>query len=252
MQNLNYEIIIPDLDGQLEQDEEYIIVDFGSRQEKVRLHDYGMIYNIPGLYEEIFYNRLKCNSPKVICNMLIDVLAERGCSIESRRVLDFGAGNGMVGEQIRERGCDLVVGVDILTEAKDAAGRDRAGVYDDYFVLDLSQFDDREVEKLKQYDFDVLITVAALGFNDIPPHAFLSAFNLIKDDGWIAFNIKERFLTREDNTGYQGTFKGISEDALRIYQTKRYCHRLSLAGERLSYVAVVAQKIKDVDLSKPS
>jgi len=250
MQDLNYEITIPDLNCHLEQDEEYIIVDFGNRQEEIRLHDYGVIYNIPGLYEEIFYDCLKCNSPKVICDMLIDVLEESGYSIEGYKVLDFGAGNGAVGEQIKKRGCDLVIGVDILAEAKDAVDRDRAGIYDDYFVMDLSQLDDKKIEKLKKYDFDALITVAALGFNDVPPRAFLNAFNLVKDNGWITFNIKDRFLTEEDDTGYQDTFKCISKDALHIYQTKRYCHRLSLTGERLNYIGVVGQKIKDVDINK--
>jgi len=248
MQDLDYKIIIPELKHQLGQDEEYIILDFGNRRQKVRLHDYGAIYKIPGLYEEIFYNRLKCNSPKVICDMLSDELEKSGDNIGDCRVLDFGAGNGMVGEQIKERGADLVVGVDILSEAQNALDRDRAGVYDDYYVMDLSQFDGKEVEKLKQYDFNVLITVAALGFNDIPARAFLSAFSLIEEDSWIAFNIKDRFLTNEDNTGYKEVIKSISEDAFSIYQRKRYCHRLSLSGKKLNYIGIAGKKIKNVNL----
>lgn len=252
MQDLDYKIIIPESEHQLEQDEEYIIVDFGNRREKVKLHDYGALYKIPGLYEEIFYNRLKCNSPKVMCNMLSDELEKSGDDIGDCRVLDFGAGNGMVGEQIKERGCDLVVGVDILPEAKDAVDRDRAGAYDGYYVMDLSQFDDKEAEKLKQYDFNALITVAALGFNDIPAHAFLNAFNLIEEGSWIAFNIKDRFLTNEDDTGYKDVIKGISEDAFSIYQRKPYCHRLSLSGKKLNYIGIVGKKIKNVNLNDPA
>ena len=248
--NMDYELIIPDLEHQVEQDEEYVIIDFGNRQEEVKLHDYREIYKISGLYEEIFYNHLKCNSPKVICNMLSDVLEESGCNMENCRVLDFGAGNGIVGEEIMKRGSDLLVGVDILPEAKDAVGRDRPGIYDNYHVVDLNQFDTKEVEKLKEYDFNTLVTVAALGFSDIPPRAFLNAFNLVKDDGWIAFNIKDRFLTEEDDTGYKDILESLSKDKLCIYQTKRYCHRLSLRGERLNYIAVVGQKIKDVNLSE--
>jgi len=248
MQDLNYQVIIPDLDQQLEQDDEWVIVNFGDRQEKVRLHDYDAIYKIPGLYEEIFYNRLQCNSPEEMCDMLSDTLENSGCSVGDLRVLDFGAGNGIVGEQIRERGCELIVGIDILTEAKEAAYRDRAGIYDDYHVTDLSQLDGRGIEELKQYGFNALITVAALGFNDIPPGAFLNAFNLIKDGGWIAFNIKDRFLTNEDNTGYKDAIKGISGDNFSVYQRKRYRHRFSLGGEELNYVAIVGKKIRDVNL----
>ena len=41
------------------------------------------------------------------------------------------------------------------------------------------------------------MTVAALGYGDIPPQAFAEAFNLISDHGWVAFNIKDRFLQEE-------------------------------------------------------
>ena len=54
------------------------------------------------------------------------------------RVLDVGAGNGMVGEELDRMGARHIVGVDIIPEAKEAAERDRPGVYDDYFVVDLT------------------------------------------------------------------------------------------------------------------
>ena len=250
MQDSSYEVIIPDLDHRLEQDEEWVIVDFGNRQEKVRLHDYGAIYRIPGLYEKIFYERLQCNSPEVICDMLNDTLEDSGCSTGDLTVLDFGAGNGMAGEQVKERGCDLIIGVDILTEAKDAVDRDRPGIYDAYYAIDFSQLNGKEVKELKQYDFNALITVAALGFSDIPARSFLNAFNLIRDDGWIAFNIKDRFLTNGDNTGYKDIMKGISEGAFSVHQRKRYCHRFSLGGKELYYIVIVGKKIGNVNLSE--
>ena len=94
--------------------------------------------------------------------------------------------------------------------------------------------------------------MAALGFNDIPPHAFLNTFNLIKDGGWIVFNIKERFLTKEDDTGYKDILECISEDNLSVYRRKLYRHRLSLGGKTLNYIAIVGKKIKDVNLSELS
>lgn len=252
MEDLNYKIIIPDMDHQLEQDEECVIVDFGNRQEKVRLHDYAAIYKIPGLYEEIFCNRLKYNSPQVLCDMLSDELQKSGYSIRDHKVLDFGAGNGLVGEQLKKRHCVSVVGVDILTEAKAAADRDHAGVYTEYYVMDLSQFDAEEIDKLREYDFDTLITVGALGFDDIPTRAFLNALNLVQDGGWIVFNIKEKFLTSEDDTGYRHTLEAICQDNLLVCQRKRYCHRLSLWGENLNYIAIVGRKTRNVNLSELS
>jgi len=243
---LNYELIIPDLDHHLEQDEEWVTIKHRNKQNKIRLHDYAAIYKIPGLYEEIFCKRLRYNSPKILC----DLFEKAGCNIGDCRALDLGAGNGMVGEEIKKRGGDLVIGIDILNEAKEAAERDRAGVYDDYFITDLSQFDNKDVERLKQYDFNTLVSVAALGFEDIPPRSFLNAFNLIKDDGWIAFNIKDRFLTAEDTTGYKDIIKGISEDNFTVYRRERYCHRLSLSGENLNYIAIIGKKIKNVNLAE--
>lgn len=243
---MNYEISIPELDAQADQDEEWIIVKRGSRQEKIRLHDYGDIYKHPGLYEQLFCQRLRCNSPKILC----DLLEEAGCKIEDCRVLDFGAGNGMVGEEIMKRGSNLVVGVDIIEEAKEATERDRAGIYDGYYVMDLSNPDDKNMEKLEQYDFTTLTSVAALGFDDIPTRAFLNAFNLIQNGGWIAFNIKDRFLTNKDDTGYKDIITGIRDSNMTILCEKRYCHRLSLSGKELYYIAIIGRKIADVNLSE--
>ncbi len=238
--------MIPELGHQPDQDEEWIIVKRGNRQEKIRLHDYDDIYKIPGLYEQVFCQRLKCNSHRVVC----DLLEEARGDMTDCRALDFGAGNGMVGEEIAKRGGDLVVGVDILSEAKEATERDRTGIYDKYYVMDLDDPDDKDIEKLKQYDFNTLISVAALGFDDIPPKAFLNAFNLIQNDGWIAFNIKDRFLSNNDDTGYKDIIAGICEDNLAILRKKRYCHRLSLSGKELNYIAIIGRKIKNVGLDE--
>ena len=243
---MSIEIELPKSSQQLDQDEEWVIVKRGNRQDKIRLHDYNDIYKIPGLYEQLFCQRLKCDSPRVMCDLLEE---ERG-DMTDCRALDFGAGNGMVGEEIAKRGGDLVVGVDIIDEAKEAAERDRAGVYEDYYITDMNELDDKDAEKLRQYRFNTLISVAALGFEDIPPKAFLNAFNLIQNDGWIAFNIKAEFLTDEDDTGYKDLVTGIREDNFNIIRRKRYCHRLSLAGKELYYIAIAGRKIKDVDLSE--
>jgi len=245
---MSIEIELPKSSQQLDQDEEWVIVKRGNRQEKIRLHDYGNIYKIPGLYERIFCQRLKCNSPKVMC----DLLEEARGDMADCRALDFGAGNGMVGEEIMKRGGDSVVGIDIIDEAKEAAERDRAGVYEDYYITDMNELDDKNAEKLRQYRFNTLISVAALGFEDIPPKAFLNAFNLLQNDGWIAFNIKDRFLSNNDDTGYKDIIAGIREDNLTILRKKRYCHRLSLSGEELYYIAIAGKKIRGVNLEEIS
>ena len=231
----------------LDQDEEWILLTSEDQQKKVRLHDYGEIYNIPGLYEEVVYTRLKCDSPQVICSILKEELD--AADPEALRVLDFGAGNGMVGECLEEKiGCEALVGIDIIPEAVSATCRDRPGLYDDYYVMDLCDIGKDEEDLLAKWSFNTLVTIAALGYGDIPSRAFVNAFNLLEDGSWIAFNIKDRFLTEEDGSGFKETLDNMFDHCLQILQSERYCHRLSMSGEPLHYVAVVGRKIHDVKL----
>jgi len=229
----------------LDQDEEWILLTSEDQQKKVRLHDYSEIYNIPGLYEEVVYTRLKCDSPRVICSMLQKELDAAGP--ETLRVLDFGAGNGMVGECLEEKiGCESLVGIDIIPEAVSATCRDRPGLYDDYYVMDLCDIGKDKEDLLAKWRFNTLITIAALGYGDIPSRAFVNAFNLLEDGSWIAFNIKDRFLKEEDRSGFKETLDNMFDHCLQILQSERYCHRLSMSGEPLHYMAVVGRKIHDV------
>ena len=95
-------------------------------------------------------------------------------------------------------------------------GRDRPDLYNYYYVMDLTQTDSEQVKELMQYDFNAPITVGALGFGDIPPGAFLNALSLIQDDGWVAFNIKDRFLSNGDDTGYRYALDQIMGKALSV------------------------------------
>jgi hypothetical protein len=234
----------------LDQDEEWCEVEFAGERRRIRLHDYGAIYEIPGLYEHLFAELLECDSPEVVCSLLHEQLEAARCDPAELRALDFGAGNGMVGEPLAELGVGSIVGVDLLTEARDAALRDRPEVYDDYHVLDLGELTDDERAELDQYEFNVMSCVAALGFGDVPPATFAEAFNLISDGGWLAFNIRDRFVEDTDPGGF-GTFiarmlhEGVVEERARV----RYTHRVSVAGEPLRYLAIVANKRRDVTLN---
>lgn len=156
---------------------------------------------------------------------------------ERARVLDVGAGNGLVGEALREAGVGTVVGVDILPEAAEAAERDRPDVYEDYVVVDLTQPVDLGT-------FDATTVVAALGFGDMPPTAFAGAFNMVVDGGLIAMNIKDEFL---QEGGFASFIEGLVDDgAMEVLSRRRYRHRLSVTGEELFYVAVVAVKRRSI------
>lgn len=234
-------------DDELEQDHEWCRVTVDGKTRDIRFHDYDEIYKVPGLYEFLFYERLKCCSPEVVRALLEEELETEDVDPASLRVLDLGAGNGMVGEELANLGVGSIVGIDLLPEASAAAQRDRPRTYEDYFVLDLTELSEARRRDLRRHRFNSLVTVAALGFGDIPPLAFAEAFNLVADGGWIAFNIKEDFLDDGHPSGFSKLIGRLLESGIVEKKAEKvYCHRLSTTGEELDYVAIVGTKRSDV------
>ncbi len=235
--------------GGLDQDEEWCEIRLDGDRRRIRLHDYAAIFDVPGLYERLFSELLDCSSPEIVCDLLGAELAKAGVDPATLTALDFGAGNGMVGECLARLGVGSLVGLDLLTEARDAARRDRPGLYDDYLAVDITDLDRGERASLESQKFNAMTCVAALGFGDIPPAAFAEAFNLVDSPGWIAVNLRERFVEDTDPAGF-GTFisRMFDEGVLEERARTTYTHRRSVAGEPLDYVALVATKHADVPL----
>jgi len=84
----------------LDQDEAYFILKENGSQKKVRFHDYDRIYDRPGLYEQLFYQRLRCASPRKARDLLGKVLQDNRVDRSEWRVLDLCAGNGTMGGAI--------------------------------------------------------------------------------------------------------------------------------------------------------
>ncbi len=163
------------------------------------------------------------------------------------RVLDVGAGNGMVGEEIRGLGVDTIHGVDIIDEAAAAAHRDRPDIYDEYVVADLTALSPAQRDSLVAADLNTMTTVAALGFGDMPPAAFAAAFNLIGTPGLLVFNIKEDFVSADDPSGFNTMIQRMFDEKVIVpLAEEHYRHRLSVRGEPLHYLAFVARKLADI------
>lgn len=245
--NIRHRIQFPKAElSSSDQDESYFYLQGSNSKRKIRFHDYDKIYQIQGLYEQIFYDRLKCNSPGKVSSLLESAVKQSQDNFTELRILDLGAGNGMMGEELKKLGASRLIGIDIIPEASDATTRDRPGTYDAYYVEDLTELDNSKREEIKSWQCDCMVTVAALGFGDIPPKAFIEAFNLIKSEGWIAFNIKDTFFDNNDESGFSRTIRElIFSKYIDVYYIERYRHRLSIEGEPLYYFAIAGRKKSD-------
>lgn len=248
MKNIRHRIQFPKFECQnADQDESFFYLIEPKGKKKIRFHDYDTIYKIPGLYEQIFYDRLKCCSPIKVAQILTSSVAQSQKNLTEHRILDVGAGNGIMGAELKNFGVSRLIGIDIITEAKQATERDRPDIYDAYYVMDLCNLDEGEKEELSSWSFNCLTTVAALGFGDIPPMAFMEAFNVIQSEGWVAFNIKETFLDNSDTSGFSRMIRDlIFSEYLDLYHLERYRHRLSIEGEPLYYFAIAGKKNYDI------
>jgi predicted TPR repeat methyltransferase len=247
MEKEPFTVTIPKNDCHIEQGEEQFVIEYNGEKKCVRAHDYDEIYRVPGLYEYLFYDKYKCDSPNVVCSELVREVKKSSMKMSELKVLDVGAGNGMVGEKLVSCGADTVVGIDIIEEAAEATKRDRPGIYNDYFIEDLTSLPQEVKGKIAECEPNCMTVVAALGFGDIPPEAFAKAYNMICDSGWIAFNIKDEFCSEMDTTGFSKLIDDISTEGLfRIKSKKRYRHRFCQDGTPLHYYAIVGQKQKSI------
>lgn len=276
-------------EDEVAQDEEWCEVVNGDVVTRVRFHDYAQTFSIPGLYDQLFggaNSETKCISPQVMAELLKENLhhvgkhessVTNGKNAAKLRVLDFGAGNGMIGEEVRLlvgshedkdlAGSTLLVGFDILPEARMATERDRPGVYDAYIVADIRNYikgPRDEPESISLGEFNVLVSASALAFGDASASAFRAAISLVQNGGLVLFNLKSDLLIHElsypdasedkgvgsgsSDTGFSELVQQAVDDGkMKIIARKIYCHRFSVTGKPIFYVAVVAIKHADLD-----
>lgn len=243
-------VAVPADSASYEQDEEWILVKQGGGWREVRIHDYDQLFAVPGLYERVVYDIMGCQSPQTLRKVLADQLRRLDLTPEEMRVLDLGAGNGYVAEELGGLGIDSFVGLDIEPMAKEAAERDRPGLYDDYIAADITDLPPAEEAKLERRTFNCLTCVAALGFGDIPPAAFVEAFNRVDDAGLIAITIKKDFYENDrDPSGFAALLRGLVDSgAVEKLEERAFKHRVNIAGEPITYVALVYRKRRDAEV----
>lgn len=211
--------------------------------ELVHLHEYPRLYAVPGLYEHVVQERLRCRSPQVASEGFLRALERLGSEPTLMAVLDFGAGTGLVGELLRRGGVRRVVGVDSLSAARDACRRDRPGVYADYLVGDLGSGDSTVSAALDRYRFDGLVSAGAFGGTHAPPAALVNALAVLHVGAPVAFTVDERWMNDADPGGFgAGVERLVAGGGLELTERTRFQHRVTTTGEPIFYELVVGRK----------
>ncbi|HEX9297411.1 MAG TPA: methyltransferase domain-containing protein, partial [Polyangiaceae bacterium] len=229
-------------------EQEYFEVLLDGAWHRLALDDYASIYAVPGLYEALMKHCLGCRSATRVVDLLATVLEDWSDAARTLRILELGSGNGIVAECLRSRGMGTIVGLDGLVQGKQAADRDRPGVYVDYLVGDIMAFAGDWLNKLCAARFNCLVTVARLGSHDICPRVFRRAFDLVEDGGWLAFTtVEPRPGDTDASTGLRYlTNLMVSRGAVRLEAYHRYCHRKSVAGTNLFLTAFIGRKVRSL------
>ncbi|MGW0829152.1 hypothetical protein [Streptomyces prunicolor] len=224
--------------GPPETDGEYIAL---SEHETVHLHEYTRIYSVPGLYEHVVQDRLRCRSPQVAAAGFLRAASLLGLEPSSLTVLDVGAGTGLVGELVRGGGVGQVVGVDALSAAREASLRDRPGVYADYVVGDFLRPDALR-EALRPYAPGGLVSAGAFGGTHATPPALENALALLPPGAPVAFTIDERWMDTSDPDGFGAAVERlVAAGRLAVLERTRFQHRVTTTGEPIFYELVVGR-----------
>ena len=166
---------------------ELVDVHRGGRVQRLRIQDYERVYAVPGLYEEVVQRRLGCRTPARMAALLAGAAARVGWMPADVRILDAGAGNGVSGEAFAAHGMRPVVGLDILPAARDAALRDRPGVYDTYLAADLCALTPAEEQVIRDAAPNALACVGSVGGGHLPAEAVAAALRLLPPDVLVAY-----------------------------------------------------------------
>lgn len=238
---LAYSVELENVPGR-DQSEEVLSVTYGDgRTDRMRLHEYDRVYSVPGLYEEVVQRRLDCASPAKVAEAVVATAATHGTAASELRVFDLGAGNGVVAEELSRREVDTLVGLDDVAEARDAAERDRPGLYAEYLVGDLDNHP-RVPEVIDEYRLNCLVAVGAVGLGHITAASFDAAWRRFPSGAWLGVTVPEGLVSAGSSDF--GDYLEIETTAgrLEVLERERYRHRFLMDGSEVFYVAIVGRK----------
>lgn len=219
-----------------EQHEETLIVTIDGREERMRLHEYGRVYAIPGLYEEVL-RRVQYASPEKVAELL---LGAPGVVPAEVHALDLAAGNGVSADPLLARGAGLLVGMDLIPEARDAALRDRPGAYAEFVAGDVGE-PGLVAGLVERYGLNAV--ACSGGISHIPVEAFAEGWSAFPAGSWLVATAAEDMGDPEEDVYGRWVAGEVAEGRLADVYTERFVHRLSMAGEPIEYTALRARKV---------
>lgn len=228
--------------GRRQAQEEFVLHHPDGGDERIVLHDYARVYAVPGLYEEVVQHRLQCASPATVAGALVEAAEAEGRSADGLRAFDLGAGNGVVGEELRDRGVTVVAGADGVDEARDAAHRDRPGLYAHYLVGERLDVD--EVRTLvRDEGLTALVAAGAVGEGHVPVDALAQLWDAFPPGSFLALTLAGGEGGRDATDVEQMIADtAASEHPSRTVVRRPFRHRVSMAGDELYYLVLVAVK----------
>jgi len=224
--------------GRNQAQESFVLTRDDGSSERIVLHDYARVYAVPGLYEEVVQHRLVCASPQTLAETLADAVAEAGASMADLRVLDIGAGNGVVGEELHARGAQVIAGTDGVEAARDAARRDRPALYETYAIAGVDEID---VERMvAEHGLNALTSAGALGIGHVEIVDVARWWAAFPPGSWFAVTVP---LDVVDPGGEDllGVLRA-AEPATEVVRQETFPHRRRMSGETITYSVVVARK----------
>lgn len=218
-------------------------MEFGppGKRRTVGFHDYAQIYAEPGLYERVFIEELGMRSTFEVVRLFGEVLEREGLDPEAQRVLDVGAGNGIGGEALRALGVGSVLAVDLEPAAREAAQRDRPGVYEEFVVADLLT----DASRFAQNGLTAVVALSAIGPGHVPPEALRRTLRLLEPGGLYAFAVMPALLPGSDDevglaTGYPDYLAELLAQSEEL-ERAAYVHRRQAGGSPHEAVALVGR-----------
>jgi hypothetical protein len=237
---MDYEVEL--LPGRDQTEESLVVRHADGTTDRFRLHEYERVYAVPGLYEEVVQRRLQSASARVLAERLVACAADAGTPPAELAVFDLGAGNGVSGEELRARGVGRLVASDGIAEARDAALRDRPGLYAEYLVGDTDDLP-QVGELIAEHGLNALVCAGALGLGHITADSFHRLWSRFPAGAWFSVSLHED-LAAPGGSDFGDYLEGFEQraDGGEILVREPFRHRLTMAGEPITYVAIVARR----------